>query len=95
MRLWRSIQHAFLFLLLLLALVYAADYLVLRYRVSHGDGLQSILVKRMLVVHLKGNKIEYTPLDSVQEVCTRSVFPQLGHSPCWYLRRHPREQITY
>ena len=93
MPLWRSVQRAVLFLILPAALCYAADYLILR--ISRNSGLETILVKRMLVVHLKGNKIEYTPLDSVQEVCTRSIFPQLGHTPCWYLRRHPREEVTY
>ena len=95
MALWRLVQRILLVLLLLLLLSYAADYLILRYRISRNGGFESVLVKRMLVVHLKGNKIEYTPLDSVQEVCTRSIFPQLGHTPCWYLRRHPREDITY
>ena len=95
MALWRLLQRILLFLLLALLLSYAADYLILRYRISRNSGLESILVKRMLVVHLKGNKIEYTPLDSIQEVCTRSVFPQLGHTPCWYLRQHPREEVTY
>ena len=95
MALWRWLQRILLFLLLTLLLAYAADYLILRYRISRNSGLESVLVKRMLVVHLKGNKIEYTPLDSVQEVCNRSIFPQLGHTPCWYLRRHPREEVIY
>lgn len=95
MALWRLIQRILLVLLLLLIALYSVDYLILRYRISSNSGLDSVLVKRMLVVHLKGNKIEYTPLDSIQEVCSRSIFPQLGHTPCWYLRRHPREDVTY
>jgi hypothetical protein len=94
MRLWRSVQRVLLALLLFVILFYGGDYLVLRYRASnHGNALGSVLVKRTLAVRLKSNKIEYTALDPVNRVCTNSIFPQLGYSPCWYVRRHPREQI--
>ncbi len=95
MRLWQSVQPVLWSLMLFLILFYAGDYLVLRYRISnHGDALGSVLVKRTLAVRLKSNKIEYTALDPVNRVCANSIFPQLGYSPCWYLRRHPRETVN-
>jgi hypothetical protein len=50
-------------------------------------------VSRTLVVPLKNNKEEYDYEGTFDEPCSVSLFPQLGLSPCWRLRRNTNENI--
>jgi hypothetical protein len=52
-----------------------------------------VTVSRFLSAPLKDNKQELDYLGSDEVVCSVSLFPQGGHVPCWYLRRH-KNQIT-
>ena len=36
---------------------------------------------------LKNGKVEIFWDTPQREVCVRALFPQLGHAPCWYVRR--------
>jgi hypothetical protein len=74
--------------LILLALLYAGDWLVLRYRVAHGTAFDSVEVDQFLATPLKGNKAEYDFVGSYQQPCARSIFPQQGKPACWWVRRH-------
>lgn len=65
--------------------VYAGDWAVFRLR---GSPSSKVIVNRMLVVPLKGNKKEYDYLGSSDESCSVSLFPQAGQTPCWQLRRN-------
>jgi len=53
-----------------------------------GKPTDQITVNRTLAVPLKGNKTEYDDEGSSVVTCSRSLFPQSGKTPCWYLRRH-------
>jgi hypothetical protein len=75
-------------LLILFALLYAGDWLVLRYRVAHGTAFDSVEVDQFLATPLKGNKAEYDFVGSYQQPCARSIFPQQGRPACWWVRRH-------
>lgn len=75
-------------LLLVLVLVYAIDWAVLRVRVSRGTAFQVVQVHQLLGTPLKGQKVEYDLLDDIPVTCSRSLFPQAGDAPCWWVARH-------
>ncbi len=72
----------------LLALAYAVDWAVWRVHLSHGAGVATITVDQFTVAALKGNKEEYYSDGSIDVQCSRSLFPEGGDSPCWWLQRH-------
>jgi hypothetical protein len=45
-------------------------------------------VDQYLETPLKGNKAEYDYMGTQPETCSRSLFPQAGNPPCWWLARH-------
>lgn len=75
-------------LVVLLILLYAMDWIVLRVRVAHGSAFQTIQVHQFLTTPLKGQKEEYDYNGDVAVTCSRSIFPQAGNPPCWWLARH-------
>jgi hypothetical protein len=70
------------------ALLYAGDWAVLHIRLSHGTAYRTVAVNQFLATPLKGNKVEYDWTGTVQQTCSRSIFPQAGNSACWWLERH-------
>jgi hypothetical protein len=77
-----------------LAVVYAGDYALLRYRVSaNSAAFDTVTVKPYYAVPRKDNKLEYLPDDPQDETCVNSLFPHLGDSPCWYLRTHTKQRV--
>ena len=72
----------------LFAILYAGDWIVLRLRISHGTAYGSVAVDQFLSSALKGNKTEYDYVGTVQQTCSRSIFPQKGNTACWWLERH-------
>jgi hypothetical protein len=75
-------------LIVLLALLYAGDWAVMRLRLAHGSAYRTVEVNQFLASQLKGNKVEYDWTGTVQQQCSRSIFPQAGSSACWWLERH-------
>jgi hypothetical protein len=47
-----------------------------------------ITVDRFVVAELKGNKEEYYSDGSGVVDCSKSLFPEAGSGPCWWLARH-------
>jgi hypothetical protein len=74
--------------LILLGLLYAGDCAVLRLRIAHGTAYGVVEVHQFLATPLKGNKVEYDLMGTVQQPCSRSIFPQKGNPACWWLKRH-------
>jgi hypothetical protein len=68
------------------ALVYLGDYATFLLR---GEPLDQLTVTRYMAAPLKGDKTAYYFEGTGPMSCSKSVFPQSGWSPCWYLRRHP------
>ena len=70
------------------AILYAADDLIVRYRLAHrraNDPLEE--VRTYYAARLKNGKVEIF-YDAPQiEACVHSVFPHFGYRPCWYVRR--------
>jgi hypothetical protein len=81
--------------LALLAIVYVGDYCVVRYKLPHGrNPFGQVTVQPVYVIHEKSGKIEYQFADPETDACVRSLFPHMGYSPCWYLKRHTEKQIN-
>jgi hypothetical protein len=78
----------------LLVLIYAADYAAARFRFPKGhEPLGTINVRPYYAVPQKSGRSEFYFLDSKQQTCVNSLFPHLGYSPCWYVKRHARQRI--
>ncbi|MEO8737540.1 MAG: hypothetical protein ABI380_13495 [Edaphobacter sp.] len=69
-------------------LLYLGDFAVLQVRVKRGTAFEMVTVEHLLATPLKGKKVEYDFLGPVAERCSRSVLPQDGSPPCWWLKRH-------
>ena len=80
--------------MLVLAAAYAADFVSLQVRLPRREKLGAVTVHVLYAVKLKSGKTEYDDGGNQIVSCTNSVFPQLGYSPCWNVRRHPNQQIT-
>jgi hypothetical protein len=82
------------FALLGLAGLYAVDHLSARYRLpGNRETLGSVEVRTLYAVKQKDGRIEYSLGDTETQSCVRSLFPQLGYSPCWYLSGHATKLI--
>jgi hypothetical protein len=81
-----------MYLLIGLAILYAADWGVFELRMARGTGLGNVAVDQYLKTPLKGDKDEYDYLGAAAENCSLSVFPQYAASalnpPCWWLKKH-------
>ncbi len=84
---------------LLLGLVYAGDYLRVRYRMAHpkaGEAFGNVLMERLYAIPQKNGATEYefdARQPEVNTPCVHSLFPHLGLSPCWYLKRNSQKPI--
>lgn len=75
----------------LLAVLYAGDWAVHRYRVSHGTAIDTVQVSMMTAVPLKNGKYEFDYAGTGPVECVRSIFPWDNDDPCWWVRRHPEK----
>jgi len=82
----RWIALTLLGILAVAALIFVGDYVVFLVR---GKPLDQVNVTRYMAAPLKGNKTEYYYEGSGPLSCSKSLLPQSGWQPCWYLRRHP------
>jgi hypothetical protein len=71
--------------------VYGGDWAIFKLR---GSPQSTVTVNSYLSVPLKGNKYEFDYTGTMDVPCSVSLFPQLGMSPCWHLRRHPNQQTN-
>lgn len=77
------------------ALLYAGDYASLCFHIPKGSGtLSTIEVQTYYAVPLKDGKTDFMFLKPENQVCVNSLFPHLGYSPCWYVRRHRNKSIN-
>jgi hypothetical protein len=85
--------------IVLLVLVYAGDYIRVRWKMAHpksGDAFGTVQMERLYAIPQKNGKVEYE-FDALQpEVttpCVHSLFPHMGDTPCWYLQRNSQKPI--
>lgn len=81
-------------LVLITAASYACDYLLLRYRVARNRSpFGTVTVRPYYAVPQKDHKTEFLFDDPQDQTCVNALFPQLGDSPCWYLRRNRNKRV--
>ncbi len=74
--------------------IYAGDYLSARFGFpNHREIYGTVMVKRNYAVLQKNKKEEYYFLPPEAQTCVNSLFPHFGVPPCWYLRRHPVQEV--
>jgi len=79
--------------LIVLAVAYAADYGVFRYRLAaNRQPFGSAIVNHYYLVHHKDGKDELIFDPPMAKRCVRSLFPHAGDPPCWYLVRHTEQR---
>ena len=93
------VKRGVIALIVFVALVYAGDYMRVRWRMAHpksGDAFGTVQMERLYAIPQKNGKIEYE-FDAVQpEVttpCVHALFPHMGETPCWYLQRNSQKPI--
>lgn len=92
----RFLARSILTLGVLLAVVYAGDYISIAYQIPRGrQQFGSVEVQKLLAVPLKDRKTEFFSDKPQEQQCAYSLFPQLGLQPCWYLSRHTMQQVNY
>ena len=77
-------------LVALFVVVYLCDLIVFKLR---GSPQAKVTVSRYLTVPLKGNKKEFDYQGTLDVPCSVSIFPQVGQTPCWELRKNPIQSI--
>ena len=87
--------NAVLGLLLAAAAVYLCDYAVLRFHIPPSrPQFGSVIVQRAYVIPTKDGKTTYAFDPPAPQECVNSLFPHYGDQPCWYLKRHTRQEIN-
>ncbi|HLI77056.1 MAG TPA: hypothetical protein VKV02_08925 [Acidobacteriaceae bacterium] len=90
-----SLQTAGLIALAILLLAYPLDWVVWRVRLAAGNGLDTVDVTDTTAATLKGNHFEVYSQQTTSVNCSRSLLPEAGAGPCWWLRRHPQRITQY
>jgi hypothetical protein len=81
-------------LVLLAALVYAGDYLLVRFKIPKGrEPFSSVTIQPYYAIHQKNGRTEYDYAQPQSQVCVQSLFPHFGYDPCWYVKRHTEKRI--
>jgi hypothetical protein len=84
----RKLGTAVQILLASILLVFGVDWALFHLRLSHGNAVGTLQVEQYLATPLKNNKAEYDYMGTVDQACSKSLFPQGGNVPCWWLERH-------
>jgi hypothetical protein len=77
------------------ALVYVCDSVSLRYQIPNGRAqFGSVTVEREWIIPMKDGKAQYSFDPPAPQPCVNALFPHYGDPPCWYLRRHTKQQVN-
>ncbi len=82
-------------MLALLLLAYPLDWGVWEVRNLRGRGMGSVDLTETTAATLKGNHFEVYSQQTTSVNCSRSLLPEAGAGPCWWLRRHPNVVTQY
>ena len=76
-------------------LLYVGDAIQIRIRLATGGTTRAYdTVTVLYAAGLKGSKMEiYTDLPQ-SVTCARAIFPQMGYSPCWYVRQNTTQMLN-
>ena len=91
-----KIIRVVLLTLLAFAVVYGGEDLSVRYQVPRGRQVMGVVtVQRYDVIPNKNGKVEFAFEEPVTQSCVQAAFPHMGYAPCWYLRRHSEQRISF
>ena len=91
----KTIKRIALISAVLLAGVYAGDYASVRIPIPKGrTAFSTVTVRPYLDVGLKSGKSDFYFLDPQKMTCVNSLFPHMGCTPCWYLRKHTHPRTS-
>ena len=83
------IRRIVMYFLLGVAVLYAGDYLSLRFAIPGGRKTTEVIrVRPVMDIPQKSGRDELQPLDAENITCAISLFPHMGMKPCWWVRRH-------
>jgi hypothetical protein len=75
-------------------LLYGFDYGILRLKASRNNGASAFgTVTVVYGTPTKDGRVEIFTDQSQTVTCVNSLFPHLGYSPCWYVRRNQMQEI--
>ena len=75
-------------------LMYPGDFAVLKIEIATGHNpYGTVTVRSYYSIAKKNNRVEYDYIDTEDEICTHTLFPQSGHNPCWYASKHTERKI--
>jgi hypothetical protein len=92
-------KRAFVGLFLGLLVTFIFDYVYFRIRMIHpqpSNPVETFTSPRLYAIAVKGGKVDYELDEQNPEqtwICTHSLFPHAGYSPCWYLKPKSRQPI--
>ena len=72
-------------------LLYLGDYAVVRMRTNPTGTCQ---ITKLYAIPQKDGKTSYEAGEPETRTCANSIFPHLGYSPCWYVKRHKTQQVN-
>ena len=82
------LQRAGVVLLAVILLAYPLDWAIWRARMLVGHGMGTADVNETTAATLKGNHFEVYSSHETIVSCSRSLLPEGGAAPCWWLHRH-------
>ena len=71
------------------------DWAVWRVRMATDQGMGTVALTQTTAATLKGNHFEVYSQSTTNVNCSRSLLPEAGGGPCWWLRRHPQVVTQY
>ncbi len=90
----KILVRGFLGLLAAVVVAYVLDAVQIRIRLATGGATRAYdTVNVVYAAGLKGGKYEIYADEPDAETCSRSLFPQMGYAPCWYLRRQTMKML--
>jgi hypothetical protein len=91
----KILVRGFLGLLGAVVVLYVADAIQIRIRLATGGTARAYdSVSVLYAAGLKDNKMEIYADQPQMQTCSRSIFPQLGYSPCWYVRQNTTQMLN-
>jgi hypothetical protein len=87
----RALRNAITGIVVATVLAYGLDFVILRARTNPTG---RVTVRPVYEVPQKNKSTEYMIGDPQDQICAHSLFPQMGHSPCWYLQGHREQHIS-
>ena len=92
-------KRAFVGLFLGLLVTFIFDYVYFRIRMIHpqpSHPVETFTSPRLYAIAVKGGKVDYELDEQNPEqtwICTHSLFPHAGYSPCWCIKPKSRQPI--